>query len=145
MSNNMNKQLFNLFLTSLAKKPKLTDSEIRQAHLLKNLGVTGKKKGEMSKAKNFGQPSMLSPSAPSAPLDTIQEDQSRRRRRSSIEDILPGALLAFGVHSPKFGRRGNRAKSSERPSSPLPAMHPMQNMLDPKGLSNKFKALSKKK
>jgi len=147
MSNNMNKQLFNLFLTSLAKKPKLTDSEIRQAHLLKNLGVTGKKKGEMSKAKSLGKPSIFATPAPSAPpsLDTIQEDQSRRRRRSSIEDILPGALLAFGVHSPKFGRRGNRAKSSERPSSPLPAMHPMQNMLDPKGLSNKFKALSKKK
>ena len=130
----MNKQLFNLFLTSLAKKPKLTDGEIRQAHLLKNLGVSGKKMGETSKTNNFGQPLILTP-APSAPpsLETVQEDQSRRRRRSSIEDILPGALLAFGVHSPKFGRRVNRAKSLERPASPLPAM---QNLLNPKGLTH---------
>ena len=58
MSNNMNKQLFNLFLTSLAKKPKLTDWEIRQAHLRNNLGVSGKKKRKTSKA--------ITP-APSAP------------------------------------------------------------------------------
>ena len=142
----MNKQLFNLFLTSLAKKPKLTDWEIRQAHLLNNLGVSGKKKRETSKSNNLGQPSTLTP-APSAPPppEIVQEEQSRRRRRSSIEDILPGALLAFGVHSPKFGRRGNRAKSPERPASPLPAMHSMQNLLNPKGLTNKFKATSKKK
>ena len=142
----MNKQLFNLFLTSLAKKPKLTDPEIRQAHLLNNLGVSGKKKGKASKANNLKQPTILN-LAPSAPpsVETVQEDQSRRRRRSSIEDILPGALLAFGVHSPKFGRRGTRAKSPERPASPLPAMHSMQNLLNPKGLTNKFKATSKKK
>ena len=142
----MNKQLFNLFLTSLAKKPKLTDWEIRQAHLLNNLGVAGKRKEEQPKANNLGLPSTLSP-APSAPpnLNTAQDDQSRRRRRSSIDDLIPGALLAFGVHSPKFGRRGNRAKSSERPASPLPAMQSMQNLLNPKGLTNKLKAVSKKK
>ena len=142
----MNKQLFNLFLTSLAKKPKLTDWEIRQAHLRNNLGVSGKRKKEVAKANILGQPSILTP-APSAPLspNTVQEDQSRRRRRSSIEDILPGALLAFGVHSPKFGRRGNRAKSPERQASPQPAMRSMQNLLNPKGLTNKIKAVSKKK
>ena len=59
MSNNMNKQLFNLFLTSLAKKPKLTDWEIRQAHLRINLGVAGKRKEEAPKANNLGLPSIL--------------------------------------------------------------------------------------
>ena len=49
MSDNMNKQLFNLFLTSLAKKPKLADWEIRETHLRNNLGVKGKRKGEMGK------------------------------------------------------------------------------------------------
>ena len=55
MSNNMNKQLFNLFLTSLAKKPKLTDWEIRQAHLRNNLGVSGKRKGDVAQFKKTSQ------------------------------------------------------------------------------------------
>ena len=140
----MNKQLFNMFLTSLAKKPKLTDWEIRQAHLRNNLGVSGKRKGEVAKANNLGLPSILSPT-PSPSPNTVQEDQSRRRRRSSIDDILPGALLAFGVHSPKYGRRGNRAKSPEMQTSPLPAIHSMQNLLNSKGLTNRIKVVSKKK
>ena len=54
MSNNMNKQLFKQFLTSLAKKPKRTDAEIREAHLRDNLGVTGRKKMKDKDAKKGG-------------------------------------------------------------------------------------------
>ena len=142
MSNNMNKQLFKQFLTNLAKKPKRTDAEIREAHLRDNLGVTGRKKmkdKELQKAGKVEKPSILSPS-PSAPpsQDAAQEDQSRRRRRSSIEDILPGALLVFG-------RRGNRGKSPQRQASPLPAVHPMQSLLQRKGLTDKLTNIAKKK
>ena len=140
MSNNMNKQLFKQFLTCLAKKPKRTDAEIREAHLRDNLGVTGRKKMKDEELQKAGKlPSILSPS-PSAPpsQDAAQEDQSRRRRRSSIEDILPGALLVFG-------RRGNRGKSPQRQASPLPAVHPMQSLLQRKGLTDKLTNIAKKK
>ena len=65
MSDNMNKQLFNLFLTSLAKKPKLADWEIRETHLRNNLGVKGKRKGGQ-KAKGNNQPSLPSSAQPAA-------------------------------------------------------------------------------
>ena len=136
MSDNMNKQLFNLFLTSLAKKPKLADWEIRETHLRNNLGVKGKRKGGQ-KAKGNNQPSLPSSAAlASAPVQ--EEQESRRRRKSSIDDILPGALLAFA------GRR-KKAKSPGRPESPLPSTHTLQSVWNPKGLTSKLKVLAKKK
>ena len=76
MSDNMNKQLFNLFLTSLAKKPKLADWEIRETHLRNNLGVKGKRKGGQ-KAKGNNQPSLPSSAQPAALAGaTVQEEQS---------------------------------------------------------------------
>ena len=139
MSDNMNKQLFNLFLTSLAKKPKLADWEIRETHLRNNLGVKGKRKGGQ-KAKGNNQPSLPSSSQPAALSGApVQEDQeSRKRRKSSIDDILPGALLAFA------GRR-KKAKSPGRPESPLPSTHTLQSVWNPKGITSKFKVLAKKK
>ena len=129
----MNKQLFNLFLTSLAKKPKLADWEIRETHLRNNLGVKGKRKGGQ-KGKGNNQPSLPSSAQPAALASApVQEEQeSRRRRKSSIEDILPGALLAFA------GRRKKNAKSPGRPESPLPATHTLKSVWNPKGITSKF-------
>ena len=102
-------------------------------------GSRAREKGSKRQKETTNHPYQALPNLPlwQARQFKKTKNQEDAGRAVLTDDILPGALLAFA------GRR-KKAKSPGRPESPLPSTHTLKSVWNPKGITSKFKVLSKK-